>query len=42
MAAPDYPAAADWYRQGLAHSACHLIIHMLNVRSSFLELIVIL
>jgi hypothetical protein len=32
MAAPDYPAAADWYRQGLADNACHVIINVLAPR----------
>ena len=40
MAAPDYPAAAVWYRYGLADNACHVVIHI--CRPSFLELIDIL
>ena len=30
MAAPDYPAAADWYRQVLKDDASHILIHVLD------------
>jgi TPR repeat protein len=32
MAAADYPAAADWYRKGLADNACDVIFHILAPR----------